>query len=218
MLSFVIRRLGAMRADHAVPDAGRLLPDQSRTEPEEAGDQPDRDARHGRAARKLARHATAIARTSSSATASGSASCRSSRTSIRRRARPCRGSQFCQSRRCRPISGVLAGRFRLLDQVQDQGFRQAVSGARRHRHPDVLGDGDDGPDRAAGRHPGRHARGVANRPNAVSRVDRHHRDAGICLRRHLHGDLRLVARHRSTVRPRRRRAKASASTISRCRS
>ena len=34
-----------------------------------------------------------------------------------------------------------AGRFRLLDQVQDDGRVQAVPGARRHRHPDVLGDG-----------------------------------------------------------------------------
>ena len=52
--------------------------------------------------------------------------------------------QFCHEPVGSDLFGRSAGRLRLLDQVQDQGFRQALSGARRHRHPDVLGDGDDG--------------------------------------------------------------------------
>ncbi len=87
-----------------------------------------------------------------------------------------------------------AGRFRLLDQIQDDSRGEALAGAWRHRHPDVLGDGHDGAHRAAGRHPRRHARGIANRPHAVGRLDRHNGDAGIRFGHHFHCHFRIVAR------------------------
>ena len=50
-----------------------------------------------------------------------------------------------------------AGQFRLLDQVQDDGLRQAVAGAGRHRNLDVLGHGGHGADLASDRYPRGHA-------------------------------------------------------------
>ncbi len=40
--------------------------------------------------------------------------------------------------------GVLQGDFGCSTKFKTTGRQQAVPGARRHRHPDVLGDGDDG--------------------------------------------------------------------------
>ena len=162
-------------------------------------------------------NATAIARISSSATASGSASCRSSRSSIRRRARPAPRFRFCNEPVEPTFSGILQGDFGCSTK-----FKTTVAAK---LFPALGATGilmfwvmvDDGADRAADRHPGRHARGLADGPNAVGRLDRHDGDAGICVGRHLHRHLRLVARLAQRLGRDGDQRRASPSTISRCR-
>ena len=94
---------------------------------------------------------------------------------------------------------------------------KAVPGARRHRHPDVLGDGDDGADRAADRHPGRHARGH-RAPTARCRSPRSPRPRRPNMSRASSSPSSSPPGSAgSTARRRRRRRRASPSTISPCR-
>ena len=124
---------------------------------------------------------------------------------------------FCDEPAEAALLGRAAGRFRLLDRVPHDGRRQSVAGARRDRHADVLGDGRRWcrwrcwsacwPACAKGR----------DSTDAVGRLDRLDRDAGICVRRHLLRDLCLVARLAQRLGRHRDRRRASPSTISRCR-
>ena len=82
-----------------------------------------------------------------------------------------------RSGRSRPIRGILEGDFGCSTKFKT---KVAVK-----LFPALGATGilmfwvmvDDGADRAADRHPGRHARRLANRSNAVGRLDRHDRDA-----------------------------------------
>ena len=139
------------------------------------------------------------------------------RSSIRRPARRCRASPSATSRRSRPIRGILQGDFGCSTK-----FKTTVSAK---LFPALGATGmlmfwvmvDHGADLAADRHSGRHAGRHAHRPNAVGRLDHHDGHARICVGRHLHGDFRLVARLAQRLGRQRHRARASPSTISRCR-
>ena len=102
--------------------------------------------------------------------------------------------RYCDEADVAYFFGIGSGRFRLFNQIQDEGHRQAL--------PALGATGilmfwvmvDDGADRAADRHSRRHARGNAYGPNSFGRLDRHDSHARICLGRHLHRHLRFMAR------------------------
>ena len=150
--------------DHAVPDDGRLLPDQSRAEPAEAGDQPDSTcarraeqleswlAKNGYRQNFFVRYGQwlgVVQKQPNIDPATGKAV-----------PRFC----FCNE----PAEPhLLAAYCRAISAARPSSRRTVAAklfpGARRHRHADVLGDGDDGADLAADRHPRRHARGHRER-------------------------------------------------------
>ena len=102
---------GRHAADDAVPQLRRLLLRQSRPQPAASSPSSRRRCAPPTRISRTGCSATAIATTSSSATAAGSASRRSSRPSTRRPASRCRASASATSRRRPRFSGVLQGDF-----------------------------------------------------------------------------------------------------------
>ncbi len=126
--------------------------------------------------------------------------------------------RYCNEPAEATFSGVLQGDFGCSTAFRTTVARRLPEALRRHRHPDVLGDGHHGAGFADHRHSRRHARGVAARPHALGRVDRQHRHPRICVGHHLHRDLRVHARLAERLGGDRARLKASPSTTSPCRS